>query len=1165
MAAPLREFTLEAREHLAAFEQALLALESEPQAGLFGSHVDRALRAIHSLKGDAGFLGLMAIRDLAHAMETLLENSRREAGRPPSLTIETLLAARDQLTHLVEQPHQPLHPGWESLWQRLNPAAVAPSPALGTTAPSGQSGQSTLRALEFRVDLTRFSGPPSTNVPGFLRALSQLGTLAYCRMEPSGENLSAPLTPAPLWWHARLVTPLSAAELQARWPDLWSPEEIREADPRQVLAIDLDAACEATGLPLTALLSRLAQLGGLKNPRLEFPPTNFTAGLPLGPVWLHGERPAKIDPAVWVSALKDLPQWQSQWSALAESETRPHQARFHAGQPQSAEASPPVDQVPGPAPSREVRRPAPLRPPEPDSAAFGQAAPLGPDGRPSVSASTPVGSSLSDRPRVAPPTPQPGSATPSAQETNSGLGGNPPGAAAAVEVSRTEALRVRVELLDRLVDLVGELTLVRNQTLQAFDNSPANRALIQRLSGVTSQLQEAVLKTRLQPVGSLFGRFPRLIRDLSRQLGKQVELVTEGTAVELDKTVLELLSDPLNHLVRNSLDHGFETPEERLVAGKPATGRLTLAATPADGQVVLEIRDDGRGIDPERVRAKALALGWKTAAELDRLPPRDLLALVLQPGFSTARQVTEISGRGVGLDVVRTNVEQLDGSLTIDSIPGQGTAIRLRVPLTMAILPCLLVRVAGERFLIPQRDLEEIACLRPDGPTRIETAHRTEMYRLRGRLLPVVRYAELLGLAPMDEPAETASEPPEAPAGTAPAVRPAETAAAAGAVTVVRPMVTPAPLQHLLVVRARGTEFALVVDEVLGTQEVVVKPLHPALRRLGVYGGAALLGDGRVALIASLEGIARRAGVLETGDDSGGGKATPAPGSAQAPRDPRDVHRVLLFESGPDERFALPLVQIRRLVMVDPTRIERIQEAEFLTVDGVSTRVITLNSVLSVSPAERVTPMFLLLPQFVSEPFGILASRIIDTDTLMVDLQPPPPGHPGILGSALIRDRMTLFLHLQHIREQVFGGVPQAQSRPERERSSRVLLIDDTAFFREVVRRYLEAEGWSVETAVDGHDGLARLREERFDLIICDIEMPGLDGWGVARQARELGYRLPLLALTSLSKREHEARARDCGFDEFEEKLNHDRLIATVRRMLANIGPRGGASREERP
>jgi two-component system chemotaxis sensor kinase CheA len=332
-----------------------------------------------------------------------------------------------------------------------------------------------------------------------------------------------------------------------------------------------------------------------------------------------------------------------------------------------------------------------------------------------------------------------------------------------------------------------------------------------------------------------------------------------------------------------------------------------------------------------------------------------------------------------------------------------------------------------------------------------------------------------------------------------------------------------------------------------------------------VYGGAALLGDGRVALIASLEGIARRAGVLETGDDSGGGKATPAPGSAQAPRDPRDVHRVLLFESGPDERFALPLVQIRRLVMVDPTRIERIQEAEFLTVDGVSTRVITLNSVLSVSPAERVTPMFLLLPQFVSEPFGILASRIIDTDTLMVDLQPPPPGHPGILGSALIRDRMTLFLHLQHIREQVFGSVPQAQSRPERERSSRVLLIDDTAFFREVVRRYLEAEGWSVETAVDGHDGLARLREERFDLIICDIEMPGLDGWGVARQARELGYRLPLLALTSLSKREHEARARDCGFDEFEEKLNHDRLIATVRRMLANSGPRGGASREERP
>ena len=278
-----------------------------------------------------------------------------------------------------------------------------------------------------------------------------------------------------------------------------------------------------------------------------------------------------------------------------------------------------------------------------------------------------------------------------------------------VPSEKISSLRIQVDLLDRLMTLVGELTLVRNQSLLAFgeiDGTP--RAIIQRLNSVTSELQEAVLKTRMQPVGNLFGRFPRMVRDLGRQLGKQVELVMIGQEVELDKTVLEQLSDPLTHLIRNSTDHGLETPEARQLAGKSAVGQITLSAMAADGQVIIEIRDDGRGIDPNAVRAKLVSLGIKTEAELQRISSKELYSYILLPGFSTAKQVSDVSGRGVGMDVVKTNIERLEGSLTIDSTPGLGTSIILRVPLTLAIIPCLIVTVGEERFAVPQRGLEEL-------------------------------------------------------------------------------------------------------------------------------------------------------------------------------------------------------------------------------------------------------------------------------------------------------------------------------------------------------------------------------------------------------------------------------------------------------------------------
>ena len=707
----------------------------------------------------------------------------------------------------------------------------------------------------------------------------------------------------------------------------------------------------------------------------------------------------------------------------------------------------------------------------------------------------------------------------------------PAARALAPEPDKTVSLRISVELLDRLMTLTGELTLIRNQSVLAVDQDDGLlRPIVQRLDAVTSALQETVLRTRMQPIGNLFGKFPRVVRDLGRQLGKQVELTVVGREVELDKTILEQLSDPLTHLVRNSVDHGIESPAERIAKGKPGTGQITLTAAHEEGQVRIEIRDDGRGIDPQAVRTKALAMRLKTEAELDRMSPRELIGLILLPGFSTAREVTELSGRGVGMDVVKTNIELLEGSLVIDSVPGLGTAMIMRMPLTLAIIPCLIVSVNGERYAIPQRELEEAVCLHPGMSGRIEQAFDTEVYRLRDSLLPIVRLRDVLG-RPHPFTAETKAE-----------ILAAGTAAAAD----------PARIAYILVLRTAGRRFGLVVDEVRGTEEIVVKPMHPSIKKVRIFTGATIMGDGRVALIADVEGIVEHArlsfdSAVETA------KATDARKSTES-------HRVLLFEYGPHEQFALPLLQIRRIEMIGRDRIERVGDHEYVTVDGVSMRILRLDRVINVSApeessSEATAQLSLIVPKFGNQPMAIVVSRIVDTESLSVDLQEFSEQDEGILGSAVVRGRMTLFLDFHRLSQKLFGtsAMPAATAAAvSRMRPRRLLLIDDTPFFREVVKRYLVAEGHEVETAVNGEDGLTQLAKGReFDLIVSDIEMPVMDGWEFAREVRRRGIKTPMLALTSLSGVPYEIKAKDCGFNGYELKLDHDRLVRKVGNLLA--------------
>ncbi|SIO40766.1 two-component system, chemotaxis family, sensor kinase CheA [Singulisphaera sp. GP187] len=1034
MEAHADQFVIQAREHLAVLEQTLLSLENPGGPEERRERIDRGFRIVHSLKGDAGFLGYSSVRTLANAMETVLEALRSDAIPVSPLAIERLLVARDHLATLVDDLGNSHAADLSEILAQLE--RLEDAPLQGSQA--------------WEIDLRQLDRECSGRIAGFFAAFERCGAVSAPRIEMGLEDVTGDFARGPIHFRARLKTALQAEDIR-RALGLSADAMNVHQDRSLPLSVDLAEWMRASQRPLATLLAELDRLGGVEDPVLEFAASDLAVGPPVGPVRLRGK-------------LR---------TALAQREVE-QRLRF------------PVE-------NQQVQSP-------------------------SVAIATP---DLAATPLVPP--------SESALATVEGLG-----SASRVhgqEPDKTASLRISVELLDRLMTLTGELTLIRNQSLLAFDpDDGLLRPIVQRLDAVTSSLQETVLRTRMQPVGNLFGKFPRVVRDLARQLGKQVEMTVVGRDVELDKTILEQLSDPLTHLVRNSVDHGIESPAERVANGKPAAGQITLTAAHEDGQVRIEIRDDGRGIDPQAVRAKALAMRLNTEAELDRMSTRELLALILLPGFSTARQVTEVSGRGVGMDVVKTNIEHLEGSLTIDSQFGAGTAMILRMPLTLAIIPCLILTVNGERYAIPQRELEEAVCLHPGMTGRIEQAYDTEVYRLRDRILPVVRLRDVLS-RPHPFTAEDKAEILKEHAANA----------------------DPARIEYILVLRLPGRRFGLVVDEVRGTEEIVVKPMHASIKRVGIFTGATIMGDGRVALITDVAGIVEHARLSFEAALESEKKAASARESTQS-------HRVLLFAYGPHEQFALPLLQIRRIEMIGRDRLDRVGDHEYVTVDGKSLRVLRLDKVINVSApepalAESSSQMALILPKFVSQPMAILVSRIVDMESLAVDLQEHPEQDEGILGSAIVRDRLTLFLDLHRLMQKLFNKSVKVVGNPaaatSTQRPSRLLLVDDTPFFREVVKRYLVADGHYVETAVNGEDALSLLATGReFDLIVSDIEMPIMDGWEFAREVRRRGVKTPMLALTSLSGIPYEVKAKECGFDSYEVKLDHDRLVRKVGNLL---------------
>jgi two-component system chemotaxis sensor kinase CheA len=544
------------------------------------------------------------------------------------------------------------------------------------------------------------------------------------------------------------------------------------------------------------------------------------------------------------------------------------------------------------------------------------------------------------------------------------------------------AIRVDVTQLDKLMNLVGELVLARNQIVQhsALVQEPTLLNAAQHLNIITTELQESVMKTRMQPIGNVWAKFPRIVRDLAQELDKKVQLVMEGNETELDRTIIEAIKDPLTHLVRNAVDHGIELPTDRRAAGKPEQGMLILRSFHEGGQVNIEIMDDGRGIDLAKVKEKAAQRGLVTPDQAARMSNHEAFAMIFLPGFSTAEKVTNVSGRGVGLDVVKTNIEKIGGSVDVLSETGQGTTLKIKIPLTLAIIPALIVTSGCERFAIPQVSLLELVRLEGEQACKgIEMLYGAPVYRLRGQLLPLAYLNRELKL---EKPAADGAE-------------------AARNDSII----------NIVVLQADGRQFGLVVDEINDTEEIVVKPLAKQLKGLTCFAGATIMGDGRVALILDVLGVAQQANVVSEVRDRNLLDKNKAGEKAD------DRQTLLLFNAGQDERLAIPLSMVARLEEFPRSQVEHSGRQEVVQYRGQILPLVDLAKYLpntGTAAAALSDPMQVVVYSEQGRSVGLVVGKINDIvqQTLTVKRQ---TAREGILGSAVIQDKVTDLLDVGSI------------------------------------------------------------------------------------------------------------------------------------------------------
>ena len=672
----------------------------------------------------------------------------------------------------------------------------------------------------------------------------------------------------------------------------------------------------------------------------------------------------------------------------------------------------------------------------------------------------------------------------------------------------TQTIRVNVDLLENLMTMVSELVLTRNQLLQILRSHGESDfgAPLQRLSHVTTELQEGVMKTRMQPIGNAWAKLPRIIRDLSLELDKKIDLQMIGAETELDRQVLDIIKDPLTHMVRNSADHGIEGSADRLGAGKPETGTITLNAYHEGGHIHIVIADDGKGLNMDRIREKAINNGLATESDLESMSEHQIQQMIFAPGFSTAAAVTSVSGRGVGMDVVKTNIDKIGGTVELKSVEGKGTTFLIKIPLTLAIVSALIVECAEERFAIPQISVVELVRASNDSEHKIEEIHGTPVLRLRNRLLPLVSLRKLLDV-PSDESEFISDE------------------------------------NFIVVTQVGNYSFGIIVDKIFDAEEIVVKPTSTVLRNISIFSGNTILGDGSVIMILDPNGISQTTGKMEVSDQAHQEKA-----AITAQGDDERV-ALLLFRAGDAAPKSVPLGLVARLEEIDFDNVEYSNEQAMVQYRG------TLMPLVPISPAYTF-PETGKKPTLVfsdrDRTMGLVVDEILDIvdDRLSVEHR---AAKEGMIGSAIIAGKATEIIDTGYYLTRAFsdwfgveGDVSVNDDRPSRRR---LLLVDDSSFFRNLLTPILSVAGYAVTTLSSAAEALEAMeRGENYDVIVSDIEMPDMSGFELVERIRD-GSRwaeLPIVAMSSHTSPAALDRGREVGFTDYVAKHDRDGLLQTL-------------------
>lgn len=722
------------------------------------------------------------------------------------------------------------------------------------------------------------------------------------------------------------------------------------------------------------------------------------------------------------------------------------------------------------------------------------------------------------------------------------------------------SIRVQVSLLDRLMNLVGEMVLVRNQVLQ-YAKSTNEFALVnlsQRLDVLTSDLQGEVMKTRMQPIGSILGKFQRVVRDIAKDLNKQIDFNVQGADTELDKSLLESIKDPLTHIIRNCCDHGIETPAERVAKGKSEVGTILVKSYHEGGQVIVEIIDNGRGLNYEKILNKAIEKNIITSDYAKNMNDKDIGLLIFAPGFSTADQVSSISGRGVGMDVVKTNIEKVGGNVEINSETDKGMTIRLKIPLTLAIVPALTVKVDGEQFAIPQVKLVELVRLEKDSDKEIEELQGKPVFRLRGQLLPLIHLDKTLGLG-ANHHVKTDST-------------------------------------NIVILNNEGEVFGLVVDEITDTADIVVKPIPNFIKKLMVYAGSTIMGDGSISMILDVAGVAQMSQLNKNTTK----KELKIDSGISSKVNKAEIQEFLFFKLDAPGIYSMPLALVHRLEEFAKNNIEYSGQQKIIQYRDSILPLVSLNKLLGFhAEKNETTTENEKLPVIVYEKrgqfLGLEVNEIYDIVATTNDVQDSLKNTHGILGtiisdnnivtvvdvSTLVdglikKPKKTKFNEVQTSNSVAFANdvhtepnltsnenviqIKNPETKPAETPSVqipsgvRILFAEDTNFFVKRVKNLLESHGAKVTHAADGEEAwkILNSKPSDFDMLLTDIEMPNMNGFELCEKFKNDSRfkHLPAVALTTRFREADIEKGKIAGFNLYLEKLKNEELLMGLHQVL---------------